>query len=73
MAPMYEGIIGKLMPGTEGFEEVLVMNDIIYCTVDVLEVLYQKLVRGAHQSCSVDWDWGGRNVYGMCAPLPLND
>ena len=62
MKPLYDGLIAQHMPG-ERFDNVLVLNDVIWCTVDVLEVLYQKQERGAHEACSVDWDWNGRIVY----------
>ncbi|KAF8321945.1 cryptococcal mannosyltransferase 1-domain-containing protein [Cantharellus anzutake] len=62
LAPLYSGAIEKAMPGRK-FDEVLFMNDIIYCAADVLEVLYQRREQGAYESCSVDWDWGGRIVY----------
>ncbi|KAF8317701.1 hypothetical protein DL93DRAFT_528119 [Clavulina sp. PMI_390] len=45
------------------FDEILFLNDIIWCPADLLEVIYQKRQTGAHQSCSVDWDWNMRVVY----------
>jgi alpha-1,3-mannosyltransferase len=62
MKPLYDGVIARHMPGKR-FDTVLVLNDIIWCTVDVLEVLYQKEERGAYEACSVDWDWNGKIVY----------
>jgi alpha-1,3-mannosyltransferase len=62
LLPLYDRSISDHMPGGK-FDEVLVMNDVIWCPVDVLEVLYQKRKTGAHQACSVDWDWNMRVVY----------
>lgn len=62
LLPLYDTSVSERMPGGK-FDEVLVMNDIIWCPADVLEVLYQKRKTGAHQACSVDWDWNMRIVY----------
>lgn len=62
LGPLYDETISKHMPRGK-FDEVLIVNDIIWCPVDVLEVIYQKRHTGAHQSCSVDWDWNMRVVY----------
>lgn len=62
LEPLFDDAIRLNMPrGT--FDEVLLINDVIWCAADVLEVLYQKRHTGAHQSCSVDWDFNMRIVY----------
>lgn len=62
LAPFYDGSIARHMPNKR-FDTVLFMNDIIFCAADVLEVLHSKAEQGAHEACSVDWDWSGRVVY----------
>lgn len=62
LEPLHDQTISRKMPAGK-FDEVLIVNDIVWCPVDVLEVLYQKRHTGAHQSCSVDWDWNMRVVY----------
>lgn len=62
LAPLFDARLVSRMPGGK-FDEVLFINDIYWCTADLLEVLYQRRRRGASQSCSVDWDWNMRIVY----------
>lgn len=79
LTPLFHGAVAQHMPGGR-FDTVLFLNDIIFCAADVLEVLYAKAEQGAHEACSVDWDWGGRNIYdrwvlralsGRCVALSL--
>lgn len=62
LAPLYDGSIAQYMPDKQ-FDTVLFLNDVIFCAADVLEVLHSKAEQGAHEACSVDWDWNGRVVY----------
>lgn len=54
MAPLYDGKVAKKMLG-ERFNTVLFINDMVYCAVDVLEVLMQHSEQGADMACAVDW------------------
>ena len=60
LEPLYSGEAAKHVPG-KTFKDVLFMNDIHFCAVDILEVIYQKRMQGANQACAMDW--GGRVVY----------
>ena len=62
MEPLYSGEAAKHVPGNT-FKDVLFMNDIHFCAVDMLEVIYQKRIQGANQACSLDWDWGAPIIY----------
>jgi alpha-1,3-mannosyltransferase len=54
MKPLYDGKVAEKMPNGR-FDTVLFINDIIYCAVDVLEVLLQYQEQKADMACSVDW------------------
>ena len=60
LEPLYSGEAAKTVPGGL-FHEMLFMNDIHFCAVDMMEVLYQKRLQGANQACAMDW--GGKVVY----------
>jgi alpha-1,3-mannosyltransferase len=58
LEPLYSGDAEKFVHGGL-FHEMLFMNDIHFCAVDILEVLYQKRSQRANQACAMDW---GREV-----------
>lgn len=60
---LYNGKAARRMLGRK-FDEVMFMNDVAYCAVDMMEIIYQKRMQGADQVCGVDWGgWGGQVVY----------
>ena len=62
MEPLYSGEAVKGVPG-KTFKDVLFMNDIHFCAVDMLEVIYQKRIRGANANEACTMDWGRQVVY----------
>ena len=57
LEPLYSGEAAKHIPGGK-FMEMLFMNDIYFCAMDILEVIYQKQMQGANQACAMDWGVG---------------
>ncbi|KAF9511163.1 glycosyltransferase family 69 protein [Hydnum rufescens UP504] len=63
LEPLYNGAAAREMR-SRAFDEVMFMNDVAHCAVDMVEMIYQKRKQGAHQACAVDWGgWGGQVVY----------
>jgi len=63
LEPLYNGAAARMMRGRK-FSEVMFMNDVAHCAVDMMEIIYQKRKQGANQACAVDWGgWGGQVVY----------
>jgi hypothetical protein len=46
---------GEAATDLGGFDVVVVMNDVTYCAVDVLELLYQRVVQDADMVCALDF------------------
>jgi alpha-1,3-mannosyltransferase len=40
---------------------IVFLNDISVCAEDILEIIHQKSVQGAHQTCAIDWTYVGEH------------
>ncbi|KAF2655392.1 glycosyltransferase family 69 protein [Lophiostoma macrostomum CBS 122681] len=40
---------------------IIFLNDISVCAEDILELVHQKVVQGAHQTCAMDWTYVGEH------------
>jgi alpha-1,3-mannosyltransferase len=54
LEPLYSGSAARHVP-EERFDELLFMNDVVFCAVDMLELLHAKRAYGANQACALDW------------------
>ncbi|KAI0034270.1 cryptococcal mannosyltransferase 1-domain-containing protein [Vararia minispora EC-137] len=71
MQPLYSGEAGEALGGV--FDEVIWINDVFHCTADILEILYQKRLQGAHQACATDWGvWGDWVIYDRWVLRPMS-
>lgn len=41
--------------GPQGFEQILFLNDVVFCPADAMEVVWQRLRHGADQACAIDY------------------
>lgn len=51
---------GEVADDLGGFDAVVLMNDVTFCAVDMLELVYQRVVQRADMVCGLDysrWNW----------------
>ncbi|OZJ06553.1 hypothetical protein BZG36_00525 [Bifiguratus adelaidae] len=57
LAPLYR--LAK-PPTSRRFDQIVFLNDILFCKDDVLELIYQQSLQGSDMTCGLDYDlqWG---------------